>query len=143
MFESQDFEFYWNIFKTEMKKSGGKLKFAHNKNVQSDVDGEEGFWMRPRLDPHRPHEQEKRMSGLVSSGILGLFIKWDRTWIQSREQKLEQKDIVPEDAGGFQPQSMEDSNIYLIFVVTSYLIGLSGLIFVLEVSVWATSRVSW
>ena len=117
-----------------MKNSGGRLKFSHNKKVQgSNVHGEEGFWMRPRLHPHRPHEQEKRMSGLVSSGILGLFIKWDRIWSQSRERKMEGTEVIPDGPGGFQPQSMEDSNIYLIFIITAYFTGCSSLVFVFEV----------
>ena len=58
LFNSQDFEKYWSIIKTEMRQSGGKLKFAHNQKVQdSHVDAEEGLWIRPRLDPQRPHEQ--------------------------------------------------------------------------------------
>ena len=100
------------------------------------------MWISSLLDSHRPKEQQSRMSTLLSSGILGLFMKWDRIRAQSKSKtrtKQEYSDQNIKDQNeleGFQAQSMEDSNISLIFLIALYLSTLSALAFLMEFS-WA------
>jgi hypothetical protein len=65
-----DFEFFWNLFKGEMKcEPELGLKFAHNRGVDDDYFSEPQWWvLRRDLDPQRPLVE---LRGMADAGAVG------------------------------------------------------------------------
>ncbi|CAG7730721.1 unnamed protein product, partial [Allacma fusca] len=76
---SEDFDYNWDLIKSEMDKhSGEKIRLGHNRNVDDGfLSGVEGYSITAGLDKYH-HWVPDRMKQILSSGIYNLWGKWNQ-----------------------------------------------------------------
>jgi len=136
------------MFKRQMREvPGGKLKFGHNYEAHDNsFETSHGFWIKNGLDRTRPNVQKNRMNGLLQSGILCLWVKWEniRSELRRRYEKKETDEDQDfkgnENSSSYEPFSMNDPCIYLIFYLSASMFLLSGVLFSFEMIVGLTGK---
>ena len=115
------FEFYWNIWRREMRKDP-RLKFAHygatHRGDDNAVGDPEHYLFPTAPDSRRPFAPQNRLKLLLQSGIHAFWRKWDNlNWMR---KKLIEEEFIDEPRRLFSPLSFRDIEIHLIFYLWGF-----------------------
>jgi len=134
MTKKEDFDYFWNFFQEEMKKDS-KLRFISNRKISDDSFGQnQGYFFTEDVNQHRPGRFGEAMEILLSSGIYGLWKKWEKIRFGPEERKRAGKMTEEENLAEFKIISFQDSDVHLVFLLWVYLLAFSGLSFLLEMT---------
>ncbi|CAG7832249.1 unnamed protein product [Allacma fusca] len=76
---SYELEYYWNVIRRVTFRAKEKIRFAHNRKVKNDLFLSQPISLYVETDiPEKYNFALKRAQSMLSSGLFGLWEKWDK-----------------------------------------------------------------
>jgi len=139
MTTAQDFPFFWNQFKKQMKENPQlNMKFVHNGGEKDEaVQQISGLNIELKWSKVNPHDADfilRPLKILVSSGIFWWWEKWEQIkFHRDRQIWRNSTEFIDESLAEFKPLSFQDSDVHLVFLIWLLFLILPVFAFLLEI----------
>ena len=123
----ESFEKDWSAFQSFMAKPKNKYKFVHSCAAEdATLRAFQGYYITGRLTGVNGDLVLKRMRGLMSSGIYGLWKKWDKLRLMFKASSISTKQNAV-------PLSLADSDIQQMLDLLLFGVFIALIVFLIEI----------